>query len=161
MGKILHDPQEYMEISRQLLHLKALLPFTPKEINNITEKTVFWACVNRLKRATDANLRLIGNFIEDKIENAGTIDEQFTIVFAWLNLFRYYPDDLTQKDDIRSNFSDGSHATYAIACDGLLTLDKRFAKRAAAAMGALELKTEVSTDANELLHRIAEKSGSR
>jgi hypothetical protein len=159
MDKVLRDPQEYKELSKQLLHLKALLPFSPMEINNIPEKSVFWSCVNKLKCATDANLQRIGNFIETKIENTGTIDEQFTIVFNWLNLFGYYPDDLTQKHKVRSNFTDGNHATYAIACDGLLTLDKRFAKRAAAAMGALELKTEVSTDANELLHRIAALSG--
>jgi len=159
MGKVLRDPREYKELSRQLLHLKALLPFRPKEINNIPEKSVFWTCVNKLKHATDANLQLIGNFIETEIENAGTIDEQFTIVLDWLNFFGYYPDDLTQKHKVRSNFSDGKHATYAIACDGLFTLDKRFAKRAAAAMGALDLKTEVSTDANELLHRIAALSG--
>ena len=159
MGKVLHDPQEYKEISRQLLHLKALLPFTPKEINNIPEKTVFWTCVGKLKSASNSNLQLIGEFIENEIKSAKTIDDQFTIVFAWLNLFGYYPDDLTQKNKVRSNFSDANHATYAIACDGLLTLDKRFAKRAAAAIGALELKTEVSSDANELLHRIVALSG--
>lgn len=161
MSKVLSDPQEYKELCRQLLHLKTLLPFTPKEINNIPEKSVFWICVGELKSATDANLQLIGDFIENEIESAKTIDDQFTIVFFWLNLFRYHPDDLTRKDRVRSNFSDANHATDAIACDAMLTLDKKFAKRAAAAMGALKLKTEVSTDANELLHRIAEKSGSR
>lgn len=159
MGKVLHDPQEYKELSRQLLHLKALLPFTPKEINNVQEKSVFWTSVGMLKSAKSSNLRLIGEFIENEIESAKTIDDQFTIVFLWLNLFGYYPDDLTQKDEVRSNFSDANHATYAIACDGLLTLDRRFAKRASAAMGALALKTEVSSDANELLHRIAALSG--
>jgi hypothetical protein len=159
MGKVLQEPQEYKELSKQLLHLKALLPFTPKEINNIPEKSVFWTCVGKLKSSSNSNLQLIGEFIDNEIKSAKTIDDQFTIVFLWLNLFGYYPDDLTQKDKVRSNFSDGTHATYAIACDGLLTLDKRFAKRAAAAMGALELKTEVGTDANELLHRIAALSG--
>jgi len=161
MNKILSNPQEYRELCRQLIHLRTLLPFTPKEINNIPEKSVFWTCVDKLKNATDANLQLIGNFIENEIESANTIDGQFTIIFLWLNLFGYYPDDLTQKDRVKSNFSDANHATYAIACDAMLTLDKKFAKRAAAAMGALKLKTEVSTDANELLHQIAEKSGSR
>jgi hypothetical protein len=161
MKKVLSNPQEYKDLCRQLLHLRTLLPFTPKEINNIPEKSVFWICVGKLKSASGPNLQLIGNFIENEIESAKTIDDQFTIVFLWLNLFGYYPDDLTRKDRVRSNFSDANHATFAIACDGMLTLDKKFAKRAAAAMGALELKTEVSTDANELLHRIAEKSGSR
>ena len=32
MGKVLRDPHKYKELSRQLLHLKSLLPFTPKEI---------------------------------------------------------------------------------------------------------------------------------
>lgn len=161
MDKVLSDPQEYKELCEQLLHLKKLLPFTPKEINNIPEKSVFWTCVGKLKSANDSNLQRIGNSVENDIESTKTIDDQFTIVFLWLNLFGYYPDDLTQKDRVRSNFSDANHATYAIACNGMLTLDKKFAKRAAAAMGALKLKTEVSTDANELLHRIAEKSGSR
>jgi hypothetical protein len=159
MGKVLCDPQEYKELSRQLLHLRALLPFTPKEINNIPEKSVFWSCVSELKNNTDLNLHLIGRFIEDQIESAKTIVDQFTIVFFWLNLFGYYPDDLTQKKRVRSNFSDANHATNAIACDGMLTLDKKFAKRAAAATGALKLKTEVSTDANDLLDRIAALSG--
>jgi hypothetical protein len=161
MDRVLKNPQEYKELCRQLIHLKALLPFTPKEINNIPEKAVFWTCVNKLKRAVDTNLRLIGDFIENEIENASTIDEQFTIVFDWLNLFGYFPDDLTRKDIVRSNFSDARHATYAIACNAfaILTLDKKFAKRAAAAICALELKTVVSTDANELLHRIAALSG--
>jgi len=159
MGKVLCDPQEYKELSRQLLHLRALLPFTPKKINNISERSVFWTCVSKLKSASSPRLQLIGDFIDNEIKSAKTIDDQFTIVFHSLNLFGYYPDDLTQKDKVRSNFSDANHATYAIACDGLLTLDKRFAKRAAAAMGALELKTEVSTDANELLHQIAALSG--
>ncbi|HUT70174.1 MAG TPA: hypothetical protein VMW89_05815 [Desulfatiglandales bacterium] len=159
MNKVLSSPEEYRELCRQLIHLKTLLPFTPKEINNIPENSVFWTCVDKLKSATDANLQLIGNFIQNEIESAKTIDDQFTIVFLWLNLFGYYPDDLTRIDRVRSNFSDANHATYAIACDAMLTLDKKFAKRAAAAMGALELKTEVSTDANELLHRIAALSG--
>jgi hypothetical protein len=159
MDKVLCDPQEYKELSRQLLHLKALLPFTPKEINNIPEKSVFWICVGKLKSTSNQSLQLIGDFIESEIKSAKTIDDQFTIVFLWLNLFGYYSDNLTQKDEVRSNYSDGNHAAYAIACDGLFTLDKRFAKRAAAAMGALELKTEVSTNASELLHRIAALSG--
>ncbi len=161
MNKILSNSQEYKELCRQLIHLKTLLPFTPKEINNIPENSVFWNCIDKLKSATDANLQLIGNFIENEIKNAKTIDDQFTIVFFWLNFFGYYPDDLTRKGRVRSNFSDANHATYAIACDVILTLDKKFAKRTAAAIGALKLKTEVSTDANELLHRIAKKSGSR
>lgn len=160
MNKVLSNPEEYKEC-RQLLHLTALLPFTPKEINNIPENSVFWTCIDKLKSATDANLQLIGNFIKNEIESAKTIDDQFASVFLWLNIFRYYPDDLTRIDRVRSNFSDANHATCAIACDGMLTLDKKFAKRTAAAMGALRLKTEVSTNANELLHLIAEKFGSR
>jgi len=159
MDKVLSNPEEHKELCRQLIHLKTLLPFTPKEINNIPENSVFWTCVDRLKSATDVNLQLIGNFIQKKIESAKTIDDQCTIVFLWLNLFGYYPDDLTRIDRVRSNFSDANHARYAIACDAMLTLDKKFAKRATAAMGALKLKTEVSTDAHELLHRIAALSG--
>jgi hypothetical protein len=83
------------------------------------------------------------------------IDDQFTFVFFWLNFFGYYPDDLRKIDKVRSNFSDSNHATYGIACDAILTMDKRFARRLKAAMGALELKTEICTDANELLRRIS------
>ena len=161
MNKVLKNPEEYKELCRQLIFLKTLLPFAPKEINNIPENSVFWTCVEKLKNASNANLQLIGNFIGNEIESAKMIDDQFTIVFLWLNLFGYYPDDLTRIDRVRSNFSDSNHALYGIACDAILTLDKKFAKRVAAAIGALKLKTEVSTDANELLHRIAEKSGSR
>jgi len=159
MDKILSNPEEYKELCRQLIHLETLLPFTPKEINNYPENSVFWTCVDKLKNATDVNLQPIGSFIQDEIESAQTIDDQFTIVFLWLNLFGYYPDDLTRIDKVRSNTSDANHATYAIACDGMLTLDKKFAKRAAAAIGSLNLKTVVSADANELLHRIAALSG--
>ena len=159
MNKVLSTPKEYRELCGQLIHLKTRLPFTPKEINNIAEKSVFWTCVDKLKSANNANLQVIGGFIQDEIESAKTIDDQFTIVFLWLNIFGYYPDDLTRKDRVRSNFSDANHATYAIACDAMLTYDKKFAKRAAAAMGALKLKTEVSIDANKLLHRIAALSG--
>jgi hypothetical protein len=159
MNEVLSNAEEYKELCGQLLHLRALLPFTPKEINNIPEKSVFWTCVGKLKSATDPNLKLIGGFIENKIRSAKAIDDQFEIVFLWLNLFGYHPDDLTQKNRVRSNFSDANHATNAIACDGMLTLDKKFAKRAAAAMGALEVTTEVGVDANELLHRIAALPG--
>ncbi len=154
MDTILHDPQEYKELSRQALHLKGLLPFTPKEINNIQEKKVFWFCVDKLKSADNSNLQLIGESIENEIKSAKTISDQFTIVFYWLNFFGYYPDDLTKKNKARSNFSDATHAEYAIACDGLLTSDKKFAHRAAAAIGALELRTKVSSNATDLLHRI-------
>ena len=157
MNKVVSNPQKYKELCRQLLHLQTFLPFTPREINNIPKKFVFWACVSKLKSTTDPNLQCIGNFIEDMIESAKTIDDQFMTVFFWLNLFGYYPDDLTQKNRVRSNFSDSNHATCAIACDGMLTLDKKFAKRTAAAMGALKLKTEVSTNTNELLYRLTHK----
>lgn len=91
----------------------------------------------KLKNSTDANLKLIGNEIENAIENAKTIDDQLMIVFYWLNLFGYYPDNLTRIKRIRSYFSDALHATYGIACDAILTSDRRFAQRIAAAIGAL------------------------
>ena len=114
--------------------MKKLIPFTPKEINNIPESSVFWSCVEELKNSTDANLKLIGNEIENAIENAKIINDQLDIVFTWLNLFGYYPDNLTRIERIRSNFSDFLHATYGIACDAILTLDRRFAKRIAGAI---------------------------
>ncbi len=159
MGKVLRDPQQYKELSRQLLHLRELIPFTPREINNIPKRSVFWTCVGKLKSDSNPNVQVIGNFIENDIESATTIGEQFDKVFLWLNVFRYHPDDLTKKNKVQSNFSDGQHAASAIACDGLLTLDTNFAERAAAAMGALRLKVEVSTDARELLGHIAALSG--
>lgn len=161
INEVLKHPEEYKQLCMQLIGLKKLIPFTPKEINNIPENSVFWRCVEELKNSTDANLKLIGNEIENTIENAKTIDDQLMIVFNWLNFFGYYPDNLTRIERIRSNFSDALHATYGIACDAILTSDRRLAKRIAAAIGALKLGTEVGTDANELLHRIAEKSGSR
>ena len=161
IDEVLKHPEEYKQICKQLIGLKKLIPFTPKEINNIPESSVFWSCVEELKNSTDANLKLIGNEIENAIENAKIINDQLDIVFTWLNLFGYYPDNLTRIERIRSNFSDFLHATYGIACDAILTLDRRFAKRIAAAIGALKLETEVGTDANELLQRIAQKSGSR
>ena len=156
MIEFLKNPEE----CKQLIALKKLLPFTSKKINNIPEKSVFWNCVDKLKKAPDANLQLIANEIENAIDNAKTSDDQLIIVFYWLNLFGYYPDNLTQIEKIKSNFSDALHGIYGIACDAILTLDKRFAKRIAAAIGALRLKTEVGTDANELLHRIAKRTGS-
>jgi hypothetical protein len=81
------------------------------KINNLPEKSVFWTCVDKLKSTSDPNLQLIGNFIENEIKSAKTIDDQFAIVFLWLNLFGYYPDDLRRKDKVRSNFSDANHAT--------------------------------------------------
>jgi hypothetical protein len=143
MNKVLSNPEEYKEKCRQLISLKQQLPFKAKEINNIPEKSVFWTCIGKLKNATDANLQHIGNFIENAIENAKTIDDKFKIVFLWLNFFEYYPDDLKRIKSVRSNFSDAKHATYGIKCDTIFTLDKNFAKRVAAAIGALELKTEV------------------
>ncbi|MEK7789400.1 MAG: hypothetical protein AAB283_05730, partial [Planctomycetota bacterium] len=101
------------------------------------------------------------NEIENAIKNAKTIVDQLIIVLNWLNLFGYWPDKLTRIEKIKSNFSDALHGTYGIACDAILTLDKRFAKRIAAAIGALRLKTEVGIDGNELLHQIAQKSGSQ
>jgi hypothetical protein len=161
IDEALEHPDEYKQLFKQLIGLRKLIPFTPRRINNIPERSVFWSCVGELKLSTDANLKVIGNEIENAIENAKTIEDQFMIVFSWLNLFGYYPDNLTRIERIRSNFSDVSHATYGIACDAILTLDKRFAKRVHAAICALELTTEVGTDANELLQRIADKSGSR
>ena len=161
MAEFLRNPDEYKELCKQLIGLRKLLTFAPKEINNIPEKSVFWKCVDNLKNDADANLQLIGNEIENTIVNAKTIEDQLIIVFNWLNLFGYYPDNLTRIEKIRSNFSDALHGTYGIACDAILTLDRRFAKRIAAAVAALKLRTEVGTDANELLHRIANKSGSR
>lgn len=149
------------EECKQLIALKKLLPFTSKEINNIPEKSVFWNCVDKLKNAADVNLQLIANEIENAIDNAETSDDQLVLVFYWLNLFGYYPDDLTRIEKTKSNFSDALHGTWGIACDAILTLDRRFAKRIAASIGALRLKTEVGTDANELLYRIAQTTGSR
>lgn len=140
MIEFLKNPEE----CKQLIALKKLLPFISKEINNIPEKSVFWNCVDKLKKAPDANLQLIANEIENAIDNAKTSDDQLIIVFYWLNLFGYYPDNLTQIEKIKSNFSDALHGTYGIACDAILTLDKRFAKKIAAAIGALRLKTEVA-----------------
>lgn len=131
--------------------MKQLLPFTPIELNNIRENSIFWTCVEKLKNADDETLRLIGNGIEDGIRNASTVFDQLEIVFLWLNLCGYWPDDMTRIERIRSNCSDARHAEYGIACDAMLTSDKRFVKRVAAAIGALKLATEVSTDANELL----------
>lgn len=159
MQEILKNPEEYMKLCKQLIALKKRLPFTPIEINNIPEQSVFWNCVDKLKNAADANLLIIADEIKNAIYNAKTIVDQFIIVFQWLNLFGYYPDKLTRIEKIKSNFSDALHGTYGIACDGILTLDKRFEKRITAAMGALSVETEVGTDANELLHRIAQKSG--
>ncbi len=161
IDKALEHPEEYKQLCKQLIGLKRLIPFTPKKINNTPEDSVFWNCVEELKNSTDANVKLIGNEIENAIENAKTIDDQLMIVFNWLNLFRYYPDNLTRIERIRSNFCDALHATYGMACDAILTLDRRFAKRIKAAICALRLATEVGTEANELLQRIAEKSGSR
>lgn len=144
------------EERKQLVALKGMLPFTTKEINNISEESIFWTCVDKLKNADDDNLSLIGHHIQNEIENEATIEDQLMFVLNWLNLFGYYPDKLAQINKTRSNFSDALHGTYAIACDGLLTLDKNFAKRIAAAMRALTLKTTIGTDANELLFRITQ-----
>jgi len=160
MREILKNPEEYMQVCKQLIALKRQLPFTPIEINNISEKSVFWNCVDKLKNASNANLRLIADEIKNAIDNEKTIVDKFMIVFQWLNLFGYYPDKLAQINKTISNFSDALHGTYAIACDGLLTLDNDFAKRIAAAMSALKLETVVGTDANELIHRIAQRTGS-
>lgn len=160
MLEILKNPEEYTQLCKHLIALKKLLPFT-SEINNIPEKSVFWNCVDKLNNAADANLQMIANEIENAIKNAKTIVDQLIIVLNWLNLFGYWPDKLTRIEKIKSNFSDALHGTYGIACDAILTLDKRFAKRIAAAIGALRLKTEVGIDGNELLHQIAQKSGSQ
>lgn len=150
MNEILAKPEEYKEQCRQLIQLKELLPFTPKEINNIRGNSVFWTCIGKLKNATDAHLQLIGNEIENAIGDAKTIYDQLGFVLLWLNLFGYHRDhDLTSIKGVRSNLSDAKHATYGIVCDAILTLDAKFAKRVAAAKGALELRTEV-IDANGL-----------
>ncbi|GBE40040.1 hypothetical protein BMS3Bbin08_02676 [bacterium BMS3Bbin08] len=159
MREILKNPEEYMQLCKQLIALKRQLPFTSREINNIPEHLVFWTCVDKLKNAADANLQLIADEIKNAIDNKKTIDDQFMIVSQWLNLFGYYPDKLTRIEKIKSNFSDARHGTYGIACDGILTLDKRFTKRITAAMSALRLETIVGTDANELIHRIALRTG--
>lgn len=161
MNDILRNPDEYRLQCMSLIHLKQLLPFTPKKLNNIPENSIFWTCVEKLKNAADENLQLIGNGIEDGIRNARTVFNQLEIVFLWLNLFGYYSDDMTRIERIRSNFSDARHAEYGIACEAILTSDKRFAKRVCGAIGALELTTAVCTDANELLQRIADRAGSR
>jgi hypothetical protein len=161
MAEFLRNPDEYKESCKQLIGLRKLLPFAPREINNIPENSVFWECIDNLKNDADANRQVIGNEIEGAIATAKTIEDRLEIVLSWLNLFGYYPDNLTRKEKIRSYFSDTLHGTYCIACDAILTLDRRFAKRIAAAIAALKLRTEVGTDANELLRRIANKSGSR
>lgn len=85
-----------------------------------------------------------------QIGDAKTIYDQLGFVLLWLNLFGYHRDhDLTSIKGVRSNLSDAKHATYGIVCDAILTLDAKFAKRVAAAKGALELRTEV-IDANGL-----------
>jgi hypothetical protein len=155
MKEVLSNPQKHRALSYQLLHLKAQLPFKSKEINNIPNSTVFWTCVDMLKNSIDPNLQFLGGFVENEISSAKTIVSQIEVVLFWLNFFEYYPDDLRKISKVRSNISDARHATYAIGCKGMLTLDKNFAKRAAAAMSALEIKTEVGTDANLLLHQIA------
>ncbi len=156
MAQILESEEEYKKLCGQLLFLRELLPFTAKEINNIPARSVFWVCVQRLKDASDENLQVIGNHICEAVQSAETITEQFDTVFLWLNFFGYHPDDLTQIARVRANFSDGMHAAYSINCNGMLTVDKRFAKRAAAAIGALELRTKVGTSAQELLQSIME-----
>ena len=161
MDDILNNPTEYKQRCNELIGLKKLIPFIPKEINNMPEQSVFWGCVEKLKNAADENLQRIGNHIQEAIENATTINDQLLIVFNWLNLFGYYPENMTKIKRIRANFSDAQHATYGIACDAILTSDKRFAKRILAAVGALKLKTEVSNDANELLLRITKKTNSQ
>jgi hypothetical protein len=158
MAEFLRNPDEYKELCKQLIGLRKLLPFASNKINNIPEKSVFWKCVDNLKNDADANLQLVGNEIENAIANAKTIEDQLMIVFNWLNLFGYYQDNLTRIERIRANFSDALHGAYGIACDAILTLDRKFAKRMAAAVAALELGTEVGTDANELLHRITNKA---
>lgn len=151
MKEVLRNPEEYKELCRQLIQLKKLLPFTSKVINNIPGNSVFWACVEKLKNADHETRRLIGNVIEDGIRNASTVFDQLQIVFLWLTFFGYWPDNMTRRKGIRSNYSDARHAEYGIACDAILTFDTKFAKRVAAAIGALKLRTEV-IDANELLH---------
>lgn len=134
------------ETCEQLIKLNSLrkyLPFTSKEINNIEENLVFWSCIDKLKNVADANLRLIADEIENAVNNSKTFIDQLFIVLFWLNFFGYYQDNLTRIEKIRSNFSDDLHATYCIVCDAILTLDKRFAKRITAAMGALGLKTKL------------------
>jgi hypothetical protein len=161
MNEILENPEKYKLVCKQLIGLKKLIPFTSKEINNIPENSVFWNCVERLKKSTSYQTSNLGKEIEDAIENEKTIDNKLLIVFTWLNLFGYYPDNFTRIERIRPNHSDALHATYGIKCDALLTSDRRFAKRIAAAISALKLETEVDTDANKLLHRITKKSGSQ
>ena len=143
----------------QLINLKHYVPlFETKIINNITDKNVFWKCVEDLRSSTDANRRVIGDHIKDSIDKAKTIDDQMEIVLNWLNLFGYYTDDLNRKEKVKSNYSDIKHAKYAIACDGILTFDKRFAKKLVAALNALKVETlEVGAEAKDLFERIFAK----
>jgi hypothetical protein len=136
MNHVLRNSDEYRQQCAALIHLRQLLPFTPRELNNIRENSIFWTCVEKLNNADDETLRLIGNGIEDGIRNASTVFDQLEIVFLWLNLFGYYPDDMTRIKRIRCNLSDARHAEYGIACDAILTSDKRFVKRVSAAIGA-------------------------
>jgi hypothetical protein len=142
-----------------LIALKKLLPFAPKEINNIGAATVFWECIDRLKNANDEALFTLAEGIKSAIEKAKDICDQIFLVLIWLNFFGYYSDDLKEIAKTRSFFSDAEHGTYGIACDGILTLDKRFAKKLEAAIRALELETKVASDASDLLARIGAKAG--
>lgn len=157
MANVLKNPEEYKELCKHLIVLKKLLPFKSIELNNMSEKSVFRDCVDKLKNSPDQNLNIIADEIENAIESAKTIDDKLMFVLTWLNFFGYYPDNLTRIEKIKSNFSDILHSTYGVACDGILTLDKKFAKKIAVAINALGLKTEIDTDANKLLQRIAMK----
>ena len=140
MNEILRNPDEYKELCRQLIQLKKLLPFTSKEINNIPANSVFWACVEKLKNVDHETSRLIGNGIKDGIRNASTVFDQLEIVLLWLNLFGYWPDDMTRITGIRSNYSDARHAEYGIACDAILTIRHKVCQESCSRNSCLEIE---------------------
>jgi hypothetical protein len=159
MQAFTENPEQDERIS-ELVSLKELLPFRAKEINNIRVKTVFWELIGRLTSSGDEALLALGEGIKEAIVSAKDVCDQIFIVLIWLNFFGYHSDSLDAITRTRSFFSDAEHGAYGIACDGVLTLDRRFARKLKAAIEALELETKVGADAKELLSLIADKSSS-
>jgi hypothetical protein len=150
MLKFMKSPEED-EWLAGLISLKKMLPFASKEINNIEAAKVFWECIDRLRNAGNETLFALGEGIRSDMEKARDICDQVFIVLIWLNFFGYYSDSLKQLTKTRSFFSDAEHGAYGIVCDGVLTRDKRFARKLEAAIRALNLETKVGSDATILL----------